>query len=45
MYAAALRILGDPAQAQDVMQDVFLRLWRRPDAFDARRGELGPICA
>ena len=21
---------------------MFLRLWRRPDAFDARRGELGP---
>jgi len=42
VYAAALRILGNPAQAQDVAQDVFLRLWRRPEAFDARRGELGP---
>jgi RNA polymerase sigma-70 factor (ECF subfamily) len=42
VYAAALRILGNPAQAQDVVQDVFLRLWRRPEAFDARRGELGP---
>src|SRR5215217_5910009 len=40
-YAAALRILGNPAQAQDVVQDVFLRVWRRPRAFDARRGELG----
>jgi len=42
VYAAALRIMGDPAQAQDVVQDVFLRLWRRPEAFDARRGQLGP---
>jgi RNA polymerase sigma-70 factor (ECF subfamily) len=42
VYAAALRILGNPAQAQDVTQDVFLRLWRRPQTFDARRGELGP---
>ena len=23
-----MRILGNPAQAQDVTQDVFLRLWR-----------------
>ena len=41
VHAAALRILGDPARAQDVVQDVFLRLWRRPQAFDATRGELG----
>jgi RNA polymerase sigma-70 factor, ECF subfamily len=41
VYATAMRILANPAQAQDVTQDVFLRLWRRPRAFDARRGELG----
>ena len=40
MYASALRILGNPAQAQDVVQDVFMRVWRRPGAFDASRGEL-----
>jgi RNA polymerase sigma-70 factor (ECF subfamily) len=42
VYTAAYRILGNPAQAQDVVQDVFLRLWRRPRTFDAARGELGP---
>ena len=41
VHAAAMRILGDPARAQDVVQDVFLRVWRRPGAFDARRGEIG----
>ena len=41
VYAVALRVLGNPAQAQDVVQDVFLRVWRRPGAFDARRGEIG----
>jgi RNA polymerase sigma-70 factor, ECF subfamily len=41
VYAAAFRVLGNGAQAQDVVQDVFLRLWRRPHTFDARRGELG----
>ena len=41
VHAAAMRILGNAAQAQDVVQDVFLRLWRRPTAFDANRGELG----
>ncbi len=41
VYTAAYRILGDAARAQDVVQDVFLRLWRRPASFDASRGELG----
>ncbi|HEU4976086.1 MAG TPA: sigma-70 family RNA polymerase sigma factor [Baekduia sp.] len=41
VHAAAYRVLGNAAQAQDVMQDVFLRVWRNPGKFDARRGELG----
>ncbi len=41
VYAAAFRVLGDAALAQDVVQDVFLRLWRRPGAYDPARGELG----
>jgi RNA polymerase sigma-70 factor, ECF subfamily len=43
VYAVAYRVLGNSAQAQDVAQDVFLRLWRRPGRFDSRRGELGPF--
>lgn len=41
VYNAAYRISGNATQAQDVTQDVFLRVWRNPSKFDARRGELG----
>src|SRR3954471_19943756 len=41
VYATAFRVLGNGAQAQDVVQDVFMRIWRRPRTFDAGRGELG----
>jgi RNA polymerase sigma-70 factor (ECF subfamily) len=40
VYAVALRVLQDAAAAEDVLQDVFLQLWRKPDAFDASRGSL-----
>ncbi|MGD9892883.1 MAG: sigma-70 family RNA polymerase sigma factor [Dehalococcoidia bacterium] len=38
IYSIALRVLADPALAQDAAQDVFLRLWRNPTAYDAARG-------
>jgi RNA polymerase sigma-70 factor (ECF subfamily) len=41
VFRTALGIVRDPSVAQDVTQDVFLRLWRRPASFDARRGEIG----
>jgi RNA polymerase sigma-70 factor (ECF subfamily) len=40
VYRTALGVLRNPAQAQDVVQDVFMRLWRQPDRFDAGRGPL-----
>ena len=38
VYSVALRVLGDAAAAEDILQDVFMQLWRTPDAFDAARG-------
>jgi len=41
VYSVALRVLGDTGAAEDVLQDVFMQLWRNPGAFDASRGNLG----
>jgi RNA polymerase sigma-70 factor (ECF subfamily) len=37
-YGLARRILGDEQLAQDVVQEVFLALWRDPSRYDATRG-------
>jgi RNA polymerase sigma-70 factor (ECF subfamily) len=42
VYAAAMGILGDRALAQDVTQDVFVKLWRHPRRFEPARGPIGP---
>ena len=39
-FSAALRVLGDAASAEDIVQDVFTALWRDPSKFDPRRGSL-----
>jgi len=40
VFGLAKRILQNPAEAEDVTQDVFLRLWNQPDRFDPARGSL-----
>jgi RNA polymerase sigma-70 factor (ECF subfamily) len=41
VYAVGLRILQDTGAAEDILQDIFLQLWRKPEAFDSSRGSLG----
>ena len=36
-FAAAMRVLRDPSAAEDVVQDVFMSLWRNPAQFDPSR--------
>jgi RNA polymerase sigma-70 factor, ECF subfamily len=45
VYGVALRVLHDTTAAEDVLQEVFLQLWRRPQVFDAGRGRLAPWLA
>ena len=40
VYSVALRILGDTGAAEDILQEVFMQVWRSPDVFDATRGSL-----
>ena len=40
VYGLARRVLQDTAEAEDVTQEVFLRLWSEPDRFDPQRGSL-----
>jgi RNA polymerase sigma-70 factor (ECF subfamily) len=41
VYSVALRVLRDPAAAEDVLQEIFMQVWRNPDSFTSTRGSLG----
>jgi RNA polymerase sigma-70 factor (ECF subfamily) len=41
VYSVALRVLRDPSSAEDILQEVFMQIWRNTDSFVATRGSLG----
>ena len=40
VFSLILRILPDRTQAEEILQDTFYRLWERPDAYQADKGQL-----
>ena len=40
VYGLARRVLNNAIEAEDVTQEIFLRLWKQPERFDPTRGTL-----
>jgi len=40
LYSLALRMLGDAADAQEALQDVFLQIWSRAGAYDPQQSSV-----
>jgi RNA polymerase sigma-70 factor (ECF subfamily) len=39
VYSVALRVVRDPHVAEDMAQEIFFRLWRKPESYAATRGK------
>jgi len=40
LYSLAMKMLGDPAEAQDTLQDVFLQIWSRAATYDPEQSSV-----
>ena len=40
LYGVVLRIVRDEDQAADLLQDIFVKIWKNLDAYDASKGRL-----
>ncbi|WP_026262490.1 RNA polymerase sigma factor [Spirosoma panaciterrae] len=40
LYGVVLRIVRDDEQAADLLQDIFVKIWKNLDAYDAGKGRL-----
>ena len=41
VYSVSLRVLRDPSAAEDVLQDLFMQIWRKPDRIVVNRSTVG----
>lgn len=41
VYSVSLRVLRDGAAAEDVLQEIFMQVWRNPGSFLETKGSLG----
>jgi len=37
LFALAVRLVGDPGDAEELLQDAFVKIWRNAAAYDARK--------
>jgi len=42
VYSLVLRVVRDTGVAEDLVQEVFLRVWNRVQGFDAQKGSIAP---
>jgi RNA polymerase sigma-70 factor, ECF subfamily len=40
LYSLTVKMLGDPAEAQDALQEVFLQIWSRAGAYDPEKSSV-----
>jgi RNA polymerase sigma-70 factor, ECF subfamily len=40
LYSLAMKMLGDPAEAQDALQDVFLQIWSRASTYNPEQSSV-----
>ena len=40
VFGLARRVLGEAGRAEEIVQEVFVRLWNQPERFDPERGSL-----
>jgi RNA polymerase sigma-70 factor, ECF subfamily len=41
VYSVALRVLKDASEAEDIMQEILIQVWKNPGAFVSDKGSLG----